>query len=421
MGQKLVIDNVNNIITNVPQQTLQTPQISYISSLTTDILNLIISDIINNGLNLKNYIIVTCVCKLWRELTNNCVTSIDVGSLARTSIHRKSTLLAHIIANQKFLQFNNLTSLKFDFTEINTFEFYQKLVTEEQRNFDNTRSYYSDDKKLERIELDIAECDKEFIQTFRDINTNKWIKIFKGVGFMISTSWNKYKCNNIMGASLKEQSDKNDELRNNIGNIIITEISKYSKLENLNIDTKFSINLEFINKMNKLKRLYIHQMSDDIKCKFNPSCIHNIESLVISGSNNIADPQIWNKYFPNLKEIAIFLGYGQDDPNASTLNELEMIVEHLPNLERLFVKGIHQNRPFQVFSKLCKLEKLDLSVCIPSNIDLMDIAEILSLNELILMNPSIIMSLELVRGYNDYDIEIFKLKRPDVLVTILSK
>jgi hypothetical protein len=374
---------------------------SVFSILPNDLLKPIISYANNKGLDLKNYRNQIFVCKRWRDIAMNGITHIDITALTQTSIHRKCTLLANIIMDDTLLQFSNLNSLKIDFANIDNFELYQKIKYEGKRNFDNNKSYFSDDKKLDRLHFS------------KSSNVAKDIKS-AGTGNLMSLMWTVYQYNNIIGMSQEEQSHKKKEVDDHLNDIITAKLSNFQMLETLKIHTSVALNLGFIHKIRTLKYLYVYSSSYNVKCTFNDIFPHDIESFVSNSQTNIGDPQKWNINFPHLKELSINLGI-RFQRRDLIIAELTEIVDNLPNLESLFVSGNNENRPFQILSKLTKLKKLDLSKCVLSEHDLIDIAEIITLKELILWSQG-------ARHYffNSDDLLLFRVKRPDVKINIVD-
>lgn len=362
-------------------------------------LSLIILGLANErGLDLKTYRNQVLVCKEWRDLAIKSITILDIQNLMENSPHRRCTLLAHIIADYPIHRFSNLNSLNINFSEVNMIEFHKKLNAPEERIFKKQQDYFSDDRRLDRIENKINMRAKNFQIILENPEVNLVSKVFTAIGGGINLLWNAAWHSQIIGMPFKREEIKNktDSISGDIEKIILTNLLDLKCLTKLNLGAWDNINLFFLQHMPNLKTFTVKSSSPIFADALgNMQETHNLETLHLSGPIQLSNFEGWSK-FHKLKKLhldIIFVEaktkYGDYEsiiePNhINTI--IQSLVKNLPQLEILNI----ENRLFsdinlcEFLSQLPKLKILDLSASLLSDPDLMELTKIKTLEKLIL-------------------------------------
>lgn len=360
-------------------------------------LSLIILGLANEGgLDLKTYRNQVFVCKEWRDLAIKSITILDIQDLMENSPHRKCTLLAHIIADYPIHRFSNLNSLNINFSEVNMIEFHKKINDPEKRIFKKQQDYFSDDRRLDRIENKINMRAKNFQITLENPEVNIVSKVFTAIGGGINLLWNAAWHSQIIGMPFKREEIKNktDSISGDIEKIILTNLLDLKCLTKLNLGAWDNINLFFLQHMPNLKTFTVKSSSpifaDALGNMLYP---HDLESLYLKGSIQLTNFDGWSK-FHKLKKLHLNISFVEvrDDEhyNISAPNQINPIIQslvtNLSQLENLTIgKRLFSNINLcEYISQFPKLKTLNLSSSLLSNFDLMELIKIKTLQKLIL-------------------------------------
>lgn len=412
MGQQPVVEEKSpGLINNLEEQLLDT----------------ILGYNNKNGLDLKQYRNQVFVSKLWRHLAILSIKILDLAALKENSSHRKCTLLAHIFADYDIHRFPNLKTLKVSFVGVEALEFYDKLISTEKRDFSEEQRFFSANKKLDRIDKNQIN-NWESMKKRRDDGRN--LKILRSIPDMCSIAWNTYRYSNTTDIPFWKRVEKKEEIYNDLSKRFITSLADLRQLEHLTIITSFNLDLSFIAWLPKLK--YFHASTTDtflskggqifiepLNQLYQP---HNIETLRIGSSEPFSSFQNWNIKFPCLTKLSISTGVSYD--NNFGLNDfsdrMTSLIENLPQLTNLKLGGISSGRPFQNLYKLTNLTKLNLSLYFTQNNDLIDIAQVFSLRELVVLDvgqckeKSFRATNGIYQLFDEEAIRLFELTRADV-------
>lgn len=379
-----------------------------------------------NGLNLYQYRNQIFVSKQWQKLAPLSVTNLNLIKLKKNSTHRKCTLLAHLFADRIVHQFPNLSSLQVSLANLEPYEFYNRFLSREKRNFDEEKEFFSDSKRLDKIEANIEKASNDLKDVLLDENASGAKKIFKAIGGICSVAWESYWFNKINKISTDTNEEEDKQIMINLSTEFINSLTELKRLESLVVAPCFDINLNFIQQLPNLR--YLHTASP-----FNPNLAeqpkidgekiaemngsHNLEILRIGG-NIPSNFDGWKDKFPNLKGMDVLL-----EKDSSLLS----LVENFPDLEILKVRGLEiPEHSLQILFKLTRLRRLNLSNFYPKNEDFVDIMAIASLRELALIDrddrSNIMKPLGVnIEIYDNKSLDLFKMSRPDVEIVIAKR
>lgn len=408
-----------------------------------DIWNTILTHANEDGL-LQEYRVHTQVCKGLLQISKLSIRKLDLITVATNSPYRTCTLLAHIVSERILQQFTNLKVLHISFKDLNIFELYEKITSNEYRGVYLSNKINKDDK--------LTEYDAEFkhglevmsVVTKPGYVSETFAENMKLTGDILKGMWAMVRIvqNTTTPFSLAKKKQITPELYTLLHKLIIDDMVCTLNLEELYMDTCFDVYLKFVENLPQLNRLRVsvstalesgavaYLIAKDISNVYHQNIIHFETGVdtIIKGNRmgNVELPINWKRLFPNIKSICMDMSEYIDDemdiwPEPNFV--IESVVASLPDIEDMTILALSSykqpyDRPFKYLSQLKKLKRLDVSHIGELNRnDLRDICEIQYLQELVLPEQEPVSLL--IGGYL-YQQKIRKL-RPDINVFIKLK